>query len=114
MSCRTLFKVGAEQALINVAELADFERGVINCISAGNQLLTREDPGRRLGEDKLLEDTRQCGIAHPPLLQERMQRRVEQTAVVTRNLRGLIFGRVVAVDEVEQLQQFLVKFGERV
>ena len=111
---RVLFQMSPEEALVDVTELADFKRTVIDGFPGLNLLLLRGGPGWRLRKNELLENAGQRGVTHAPLFQQGMKLRVEQAAVVTRDIRGFVLRGVITVDQMEQFQQLIVEVGEGV
>jgi len=75
-------EVRAEQAFVNVAQLADFERAIVNGFVGAELALARAGACGRLSENQLPENIGERCIADAPGFELRMEIGVEQPAVV--------------------------------
>jgi hypothetical protein len=72
----------AEQAFVNITQLADFERAVVNGFVGAELALARAGACGRLRENQLPENVGEGCVADAPGFELRMEIGVEQSAVV--------------------------------
>ena len=109
-------ELSAEESFVDVAELADLERGIVNGIVGEDALLLRAAARGRLCEDELAQHAGERRIGDAPFLDEARGGAVggEEAAVVARDVTSLVEPFVLPVNEDEELQQVFVQIGERI
>ena len=112
--CAFAAKLPAEQAFVNVAKLADFERRVVNGFDSRDELLLCAAAGRWLEKDKLAQHTGEVGVGDAPVFEKQGAGSIgsEKAAVVAGHVAGGVELLVLAVNQMEELEKSVIEIKE--